>query len=95
MARTDILLDDNFDIIDDGEEWVEGDSDQQHVDLLLLLQKGEIKEFPHMGFGIEGRLNARYDAQSFLRPLEIELESDGYSPEIELGETIKDLKISI
>ena len=94
--RTDILLDENYDIIDLGDEWAEGESDQQHVELLLLIQKGEIKEFPHMGFGMESWLKQRYDKEAAYRELNVTLENDGYKQfEIELGESLKHLNITV
>jgi hypothetical protein len=94
--RTDILLDENYDLLEDGNQWAEGPADQQHVELLLLTDKGEARQFPFFGFGIERRLRQRYNAQSFLRGMEVELENDGYTnPEITLGKTIKDFSIIV
>ena len=94
--RTDILLDENFDIIDNGFEWEEGDSDQQHVELLLLTQKGENREFAFAGFGIDKRLRQRTNPQQFLRHMQIEIENDGYNnATIKTGETVADFSIEI
>ena len=76
--RTDILLDDNFDLIDNGDEWAEGDSDDQHGVLLTITEKCEFKEFPFVGFGIQRRLKGVADRKRFIRELKVELESDGY-----------------
>lgn len=95
-SRTDILLDDEFDIIDKGDEWAEGESDDQHVQLILLTNKGEIREFPHCGFGIEQKLRQRTNAQQFLRGVEIELDNDGYTDaKIITGKTIGDFKVQL
>jgi len=95
--RTDILLNkDTFDLEDLGEEWDEGESDEQHVELLVLLQKGELKEFPFVGFGIETKLNGVINKQKFIRDLKVELESDGYSnPSIIVTDDISDFRIEI
>ena len=94
MARTDILLNDDLDLPNEG--WEEGPSDEQHVGLLLLLQKGELKQFPWAGFGLEGRLKGVYEKVRFKRELLVELENDGYSSaEVEVGETPGDFTIEI
>ncbi len=95
--RTDILLnEDTFDLVDLGEEWDEGESDEQHVELLVMLQKGELKEFPFVGFGIETKLKGIINKQKFIRDLKIELENDGYSnPSIIVTEDISDFRIEI
>lgn len=95
-ARNDILLDDDFDIVDEGDEWKEGESDDQHMQLIMLYNKGELREFPHVGFGIEQRLRQRTNAQQFLRGAEIELENDGYTDaKIITGKTIGDFKVQL
>ena len=94
--RTDILLNEDFDLVDLGDEWEEGESDEQHVELLVLLQKGELKEFPFVGFGIETKLKGLIDKQKFIRDLKVELENDGYSnPSITVTDDISDFKIEI
>lgn len=96
MARTDVLLDENFDLIDKGFEWDEGESDQQHVELLLLLNKGELKEFPFVGFGAEKRLKSVADKARFVRELKLELENDGYvNATITVPDNITDFKIEL
>lgn len=94
--NNDILLDDNHDLVEDGNEWVEGDSDQHDIDLLILLQKGELKQFPFVGFGIERRLKAVADKQKFIRELKVELENDGFkNPVITVNNDLSDFKITI
>jgi hypothetical protein len=45
---TDLILDDNYDLFEDPVtlDWLEGISDIQHQQLLLMLPKGSIKENP-------------------------------------------------
>jgi hypothetical protein len=86
--REDFLLDDNFDIIDLGEEWAEGDSTELDVELIFLTDKGDNREFPFSGFGAERRLKARIDEQKFVRELTIELENDSFSPSIDISNGI-------
>jgi hypothetical protein len=94
--NNDVLLDENYDLAESGDEWVEGDSDQQDVELLVILQKGELTEFPFVGFGIERRLKARVDRQRFIRELKVELQNDGFtSAVININEDLSDFKISV
>lgn len=96
MARTDILLNDGFDLIDTGTEWAEGDSDQQHVQQLMLLNKGELKEFPFVGFGAFRRINSVFDRKEINRQIKIELDNDGYqSATLTIGNSMEEIKIEI
>lgn len=94
--RNDVLLGEDNDLIDTGTEWAEGESDQQHVQHLGLLNKGELKEFPFVGFGASRKINSVLDRNKVLRELRVELENDGYNAAtIYLGESLEDLKIEI
>lgn len=46
---TDIILDEDFDLLFQSGDLVMGESTQQHQELLLLTAKGEIREFPTRG----------------------------------------------
>lgn len=94
--RTDILLNGDFDAEIQESVIQRGLSDQQHVELLLLLEPGELREMPFVGFGIKRRLKQRVDAQKFLRQMEVELGNDGYgNANIIIGKNITDFKIEI
>lgn len=96
MSRIDMLLDDNYDIIDDGEEWVEGESEDTDVELIFLATKGENREFPFCGFEATKKLKKKFDEESEKRALKIELEQDGFmNPIIEFGSSIMDIKITV
>jgi hypothetical protein len=72
----DILLDENLDLqIVDG-DWVIGDSTKQNQQLLLQCQKGEIKQYPKTGVGINNYLLDE-EEQSMLREIRSEFEGDG------------------
>ena len=95
--RTDILLDDDFDLIDEGTEWAEDESDEQHVQLLIMLGKGDIKQYPFACFGANAWLKKRVaNLKQVERALDIELEIDGYpNAEIDLSNGLQGLKITI
>lgn len=94
--QTDVLLDEDFDLAEDGEEWTEGECDQANVELIMLLNKGELREFPFVGFGIEKKLKQVADRKNFIRDLTVELERDGYSnPDITASNDLSELKVEI
>jgi len=49
---TDILLDDNFDLVISDGDLVVGESTRQHQKLLLMTEKGELRDTPTRGVGI-------------------------------------------
>ena len=96
MTVEDYILGDDSDLMEEDNEWVEGDATQQEVIALSFIDKGELTEFPTSGFGITNKLKSRYDRQRFLRDLEIELEGDGFvNPGIDLGDDLSDFKIIV
>jgi hypothetical protein len=48
----DILLDDNWDLAEENGDLVVDDATAQHKGIILLAQKGEIRQFPFVGVGI-------------------------------------------
>ena len=54
---TDLLLDDSNDLILEGGDFAVGHSDEQHQKHILIANKGEYKEHPEVGVGIENMLN--------------------------------------
>lgn len=78
--RTDLLLDDDFDLKEDTEtfDFVDDVADDQHIMLLLMYEKGENREYPFAGFGMKTRLRSRVQIQKYLRDMEVELSVDGY-----------------
>lgn len=49
---TDILLDDDFDLKIVNGDFATGEATTQHQQILLLANKGEIRQFPAFGIGI-------------------------------------------
>lgn len=50
---TDVLLDNSLDLVFVDGDLVHGESTRQHQKLLLLTAKGEIREFPTVGVGVQ------------------------------------------
>jgi hypothetical protein len=92
----DVLLDDQLDLVEEDNEWKEGESNQANVELIILFNKGELRQFPFLGFGIERRMKQVADRNTFIRDLKVEIERDGYSnPTVTASENLADLKIEI
>lgn len=53
----DLLLNDDFTIKIDNGDFVVGEATRQHQTLLLKAQKGELRDRPELGIGIEDWLN--------------------------------------
>lgn len=92
----DLLLDENGDLAIENGDFVIGVSDQQHVEAVLLSNKGEYKEFPLVGFGAIRYVKSNISDIEFKRDLKIQLEYIGYkNPAIDLSNGLEALKIEI
>ena len=100
-----ILLNDNYQlliqpVIKDGKitsGLVIGDINYQRCKLITESQKGEIKEHPTLGFGIDKYLRSQVKMkQQFIVELTKELKSDGISdPKVTVGDDFTQLRIEI
>lgn len=73
---TDLLLDSNSDILIANGDFVIGESTKQHQLSLLVGNKGEYKQYPKVGVGINGYLLDENE-QDMLREIRSQFESDG------------------
>jgi hypothetical protein len=90
MKATDILLDADYDLAIERGDLVAGESDAQHLELLLQTNQGEWRQDPLVGVGLGRYLSSPYGPQQaaeLTRTLSIQLERDGYSIlELDLAE---------
>ncbi|URC13941.1 hypothetical protein [Flavobacterium sp. B183] len=101
--RLDLLRNDNgslkFSTSAEGSDFATGQSDQQHVEDILDLQPGEIKEFPLAGFGAINYIkfiNKTISADEFKRDLKLQLNYDGYNNAvIDTSNGIENLSIDL
>lgn len=78
MAKNiDILLDSNVDIMFADGDFVIGDSTMQNQYLILSTHKGEWKENPFIGTGLEDMLNDDSGETYWKQKISEELERDG------------------
>jgi hypothetical protein len=75
--RFDLLLDENFDLqIKDG-DLVIGESTRQHQQSILILEKGENREFPSIGVGLNSWILDDYAQGDLVRAIKQNFEADG------------------
>ena len=75
--RQDLLLDENFDLqIVDG-DLVIGESTRQHQQCILLLEKGENRQFPTIGVGIKNWLLEDFAQGDLVAEIKRNFEADG------------------
>ncbi len=72
----DILLDDNNDLLVGSGDFGVGDASAQSQRLLLLLNKGELKQSPLTGVGITSYIDDE-DAAGLMRSIRTEFVKDG------------------
>lgn len=75
----DILLDDTGDLRIENGDFVVGESDAQHLMLIVNLMAGSIKQFPLQGVGIMQYSGSSGQAQTVRREIKVKAEADGYS----------------
>lgn len=79
MARQDLLLDDDKNLLCDAGDFSAGDSDAQHVDLLIASTKGMFKESPVLGSGLIHYLKKPDGSiREMKREINVQLATDGY-----------------
>lgn len=85
MAKkvTDIMLDENYDLLIVGGDFVVAESTQQHQALLLLTEKGQIDQYPLCGVGIlSWLLDDDSDTNMLHHAIESQFKTDGLQIEI-------------
>ncbi len=79
---SDILLDENYDLAISGGDFVVGESDDQHIALLLLTAQGEWRQSPLTGVNLLRYQSGPMDTAgraALQRERAIQLERDGYA----------------
>lgn len=77
----DILMNEQNDLQINGGDFVVGPSDQAHIDDILSTEKGEWREWPLLGVGLQKYLNSTGqldDRAGLLRAVRLQLESDNF-----------------
>jgi len=81
MNAVDFLVDANGDLQEDPvtQDWVEGNSDGQHIQDILTLEPGELKYDPLMGVGILKSMNGPSNNSALRKTILMQLEADEYN----------------
>lgn len=77
VERTDILLDDDNDLLIEGGDLAFGDSNYQHIKHIMQAAPGHYKQFPTLGAKAQNFING--SSPELLREVKIQLLADGYS----------------
>ena len=78
MEAQDILLTTDYDLaISDG-DFVVGESDNQHIELIINTATGAWKQYPTLGVGIIKYSGSTGQINSLRRDININLKADGY-----------------
>lgn len=94
MAKVfDIALDETYDLIIKDGDFLVDESTAQHQELLLLADKGQFKQFPTIGIGIDLYLNDEATAQDIKRSIQEQFELDGMTIDYFKLENNQQLKI--
>lgn len=93
-------MDENGELLVKNSELVIDDATQQHVNHIIIAQKGEFKETPSLGFGIDNWWKRGGDAETiqrdFKNSLEKELRSVGYkNAKVTVGDTILNFEVDV
>lgn len=76
----DIILNDLDEIKVQNGDFFIGTADEQHVDLIIRSDPGDVKDYPLLGVGISNFINGSFSssqADRFKREIRLQLESDG------------------
>lgn len=81
MFVQDIILDDNFDLLFKNGDLVIAESDEQHLQLIMLLEQGQLRYSPLTGVGITKKIKSLLTQQSqnqTRKNIYLQLTIDGY-----------------
>lgn len=82
MISYDLVLDLNNDLIIEDGDFVIDQSDDQNIEAILLVEKGQFYEFPLLGYGINRKLNGTFDRLIERKLVREELKRDNYNIKI-------------
>lgn len=60
-------------------DFVVSPSDGQHIEHILRVDRGQIRQFPLVGVGLQKEDNASVDRQKLKQEIKLQLRADGYT----------------
>ena len=80
MAKfKDIIIDDDGDISFFNGDFKVKESDSQHVEHIMISDRGQFRQFPLIGVGIYRLFSGSPNVQFVRQQIKLQLESDGYN----------------
>lgn len=95
MSYKDLITDADGDLIFLNGDIKIDESDTQHVEHILIADKGQFRQFPLIGVGIARYYNGSINKQELKQSVKLQLESDGYNVRQIVVDTTDKLKIDI
>ena len=78
IAVWDILLNDKFEVLYEDGDFKIGESDQQHIQHILLARPGQFAQHPLIGCGVQDYDHSSQSVQEKKQNISLQLESDNY-----------------
>lgn len=75
----DLIIDPTGDLVFINGDIKVDESDTQHVDHIVVADKGQFRQFPLIGVGILRMINGSPNRQELKQQIKLQLESDGYN----------------
>ena len=79
MAAKDFIFGLDGDLTISGGDFLVSESDAQHIEHIIRADKGQYRQFPLIGFGIQSRQNAPVNVQEVKQEIRKQLISDGFT----------------
>ncbi|WP_442589204.1 hypothetical protein ACSBL2_24610 [Pedobacter sp. AW31-3R] len=93
----DILLDDNLDLAFEGGDFIVGDAEDQHQQLILLASQGSFRESPLTGINIISYMKTgfnRTQVDELKQKCRVQLQYDGYANAFIQINSFEDIQIN-
>lgn len=95
MSYKDLITDADGDLIFINGDIKINESDTQHVEHILITDKGQFRQFPLIGVGVARYYHGSVNKQELKQSVKLQLESDGYNVRQIFVDTNESLKIDI
>lgn len=95
METYDIILDNNGELQEVNGDFKQGENDNNLIRYIVQATKGQYKEYPLLGVGIEIFLNSNKNQQQIQREIRLQLISDVFpNPDIDVTEWPNKIRIN-
>ena len=91
----DIITDSTNDLIIENGDFKLNESDSQHVEHIITADKGQFRQWPLIGVGINRLINGSINPQALKQVVKLNLESDNYNVRLIEVDSIDKLSINV